>query len=215
MENNILQGTFIWVSLVIAVLMFIYVAKKLRGNPSSTKETNMSSDKVWMPHELQSLLEDVMSCTGGYPPIFSIVPDDSTTIPSSLHVPTLYPRQTVPRTAAGNWGSVARGLFNHVRALKGIPELKSIGDARSQEIARSLNEEIETLAATKTGVQPEPRPADFDTGEKKYEYPRMRRWSIFSSFSIVASFSLRIDVALGLTPFSSFSTSGSWSSFSG
>lgn len=158
MDTNIAQWILISAIAVVVIIVAIYVAKKLLAAQPGAKETYMLPNKVWVPQELQPLLEETKSCTGGYLPIFSVVPDDSTDMPSSLHVPTLYPQQTVPSTASGNWGSVARGLFTQARALKGIPELKSIGDDMSKVIARDINEEIESLAAAKKGVRPIPPP---------------------------------------------------------
>lgn len=143
---------------IILALVAVYAARKMRAFSQNAKDNDMSLGPVWLPQELQESLENLMSLTGGYPPIFSVVPDDSKTMPSSLHVPTLYPQQTVPVTAAGNWGSVAAGLYNQTRSLMGMPELKCLGNDSEKEIAREINEELESLAAAKAGVQPRSLP---------------------------------------------------------
>ncbi|MCH8213478.1 MAG: hypothetical protein IIC54_05345 [Proteobacteria bacterium] len=116
----------------------------------------MAVGPVWFPAELEPLLKQLSSRTGGFPPIMDTIDENEVELSSSLHKPTLYPSIVVPKQRDANWGAVARSLTHLSRSLDGIPELRALGTSEDQQIARDINSELEWIAVAKRGVDPKP-----------------------------------------------------------
>lgn len=114
----------------------------------------MSVRPVWISEDVKQKFLELQSLNGGHPPIIDVVDSDSK-ISSSFHVPTLFPQIAVPKDQDGNWAEVSFHISHLIRALNGIPELRSNGDEVDNAIAQSLNSEIEWLASVYDGGVPQ------------------------------------------------------------
>ncbi len=113
----------------------------------------MSVGPVWFPKYLEKSLQELKSRLSGHLPFINVA-DSIDEISSSFLKPTLYPQLTVPKDVNGDWADVFYHISHINRALDGIPELRVQGTETDEAIARSLNNELEWLAATYDGLVP-------------------------------------------------------------
>lgn len=120
----------------------------------------MAIGKIEIREDLRPLMDRLRSSTGGYFPILNYQDENPHEGPSSLHVPSLFPQVSVPRTLDADWGEVAYGVSHLIRSFSGVPELRGFGNEPNPSIALRIHSELEAIASTKDKVTPIPYPIE-------------------------------------------------------